>query len=94
MNPTIRELAKLIVVLVFAVLVIMMVTGCAMAVPYAQCSTEYHTAEEVTLCENKGIKREAMRFRRDQQELKRRSCTVPYMWDGRSRQCKSPSMIL
>lgn len=76
----------MICVLIVCALAFIALTGCAMAVPYAECLTME--------CETKAIKREDHQFRRDQQELKRLSCTVPFIWDGRSRKCMLPSMIL
>ena len=62
------------------------VAGCAMVIPYNECSD--------TMCEEKAIKREDMQFKRNQLELERLACTVPYIWNTGSRRCVLSSLLI
>lgn len=57
-------------------------TGCATAVPYNECNNE-------PVCEAKAIRREDMRFLREQELIEKEQCNLPRIWDGRSRQCRT-----
>ena len=72
----------MIAVLVFCVWIVIMVTGCAAALSFTECNGD-------KACEDRSIKREDMRVRREAIQLEKDRCLYPYTWDTLTRACRA-----
>ena len=80
------EIFKLIAVLVFCCWAVMIVIGCAAAIPFNECNGD-------GVCEQRSIQREDMRVRREYEQWVQAQCQYPRMWDGRLGVCRASSRM-
>ncbi len=68
---------------------VFVLTGCSTLPEMAQdcVETEKYTIAE---CQAKVLRREDRQFKRDQDELRKAACVMPYMWDNRNERCFAP----
>ena len=88
-----KDVIKMLVIFVLALLYIWLLNGCAV-VPHNQCDTVFHSMEEVHKCEIRAIRREDHRVQREKLAQQREQCKIPNVWNMGQRRCITRDMQL
>ncbi len=76
------EVIKMIAIFAFCLWVVAMATGCIAALSFNECDGD-------TTCEDRSIKREDMRVRREAIQFEKDQCLYPRTWDNLTRACRA-----